>query len=109
MAAITAPSERIDSGLTFGVKYERSQIAFMNVRCNWNEQMLQYCSTVFNNRHSRFIPVPRFPSFSTDGPILLPAPSVLSGLPHYTSPLPYHPSFSHLPDSVLRAVAVLSD
>lgn len=22
----------------------------MNVCCNWNEQMLQYCSTVFNNR-----------------------------------------------------------
>lgn len=25
-------------------------MVFMNVRCNWNEQMLQYCSAVFNNR-----------------------------------------------------------
>lgn len=23
----------------------------MNVGCNWNEQMFQYCSTVFSNRH----------------------------------------------------------
>ncbi len=46
----------------------------MNVCCNWNEQMLQYCSTVFNNRLSCAIfllyPVcsfPRFLSFSSAG------------------------------------------
>lgn len=113
MATIAVPSECIDLELTFGVKYERSQILFMNVCCNWNEQMLQYCATVFNNRLSCaiFLPypvcsIPRFLSFSSAGSslLLLLLPTVFASLPCYISP----PSFSP-PDSVLCAVAVLSD
>lgn len=94
MATIAVPSECIDLELTFGVKYERSQILFMNVCCNWNEQMLQYCSTVFNNRLSCaiFLPypvcsIPRFLSFSSAGSsLLLLLPAVFASLPCYTSP-----------------------
>lgn len=49
----------------------------MNVRCNWNEQMLQYCSTVFNNRLLFFSSIP---SFSSTGPSFF-LPAVLSCLP----------------------------
>lgn len=104
MATITVPSEFIDLELTFGVKYERSQIVFMNGRRNWNEQMLQYCSTVFNNRllvlffFSPLSVQSCFLSFSSNGPSFF-LPAVLT-----TFSL-----LSLLPDSVLCAVAVLSD
>lgn len=116
MATIAVPSERIDLELTFGVKYERNQMLFMNVCCNWNEQMLQYCSTVFNNRLLRyFSPLPlsvlspvsfHFPPLAHPSFSLLPfslPPSLF--LPH--CPPSYPPRL--LPDSVLCAVAVLSD
>lgn len=59
----------------------------MNVCCNWNEQMLQYCSTVFNNRLlCYFSPLPL---------------SVLSPV-SFHFPLLAHSSFSLLPFSLPR-------
>ncbi len=69
----------------------------MNVCCNWNEQMLQYCSTVFNNRllvlffFSALSVQSRFLSFSSAGPSFF-LPAVLSSPPHDTFP-PSPPSF----------------
>lgn len=125
MAGVAVPSECIDL-LTFGVKDERSQILLMNVGRNWNEQMLQYCSTVLTNRFlllfffppCLFNPPFPFPFFSADSSLfLLAVLSFLSSLilpSHHLSPpssLPSPPLTSrpHHPDSVLCAVAVLSD
>lgn len=91
MATLAVPSEFIDLELTFGVKYERSQIVFMNGCCNWNEQMLQYCSSMLDNK----LLVLFFSSALCVECLLF--------------PLMPHPSPSLLPDSVLCAMAVLSD
>ena len=113
MATIAVPSECIDLELTFGVKYERSQILFMNVCCNWNEQMLHYCSAVFNNR---LLVLFFFPALSVQSPVSFhfpplahPSSSPLSFPASLALPFPASlPRFSP-PDSVLCAVAVLSD
>lgn len=102
MATIAVPSECIDL-LTFGVKNERSQILFMNVGCNWNEQMLQYCSTVFSNRHLVLF-------FSSTLSLQSPVSFHFPPLTHPSSSLlSFPPSLCSPPDSVLCALAVLSD
>lgn len=113
MATIAVPSECIDLEVTFGVKYERSQILFMNVCCNWNEQMLQYCSTVFNNRlHVLFF----FSTLSVQSPVSFhfpplahPSSSLLSFPPSLFLSSHFPSIFFSPPESVLCAVAVLSD